>query len=226
MKPSLKSFLGVYALIGLVNITAARGPNEEVSKMEKAFVAKDFSNLIGTPGFSDTLLTNHFKLYQGYVANTNTLLEKMAGLIGEGREKTPEFAEMKRRFGWEFNGMRLHEYFFANLGGKSLLTATDPLHDKLAKVFGSVENWQRDFKAAASMRGIGWVILYQDTLTGHLFNTWINEHDVGHPAGANPLLVMDVFEHAFITDYQLDRARYIEAFFAAINWAEVGKRVK
>ncbi|PMP95286.1 MAG: superoxide dismutase, partial [Thermodesulfobacterium geofontis] len=92
--------------------------------------------------------------------------------------------------------------------------------------FGNFTNWMKDFKAIGTMRGIGWVILYQDTFTGRLINFWINEHDVGHPSGCNPLLVMDVFEHAFMLDYGLKRADYIEAFFKNINWQEVERRLK
>ncbi|MCX5993835.1 MAG: Fe-Mn family superoxide dismutase, partial [Chloroflexi bacterium] len=92
--------------------------------------------------------------------------------------------------------------------------------------FGSYDAWLQDLKGTATMRGIGWTILYQDTIEGKLFNQWVNEHDVGHPAGCQPLLVLDVFEHAFITDYGLKRADYIEAFLKNIDWAAVEARVR
>jgi Fe-Mn family superoxide dismutase len=171
-------------------------------------------------------LNNHFKLYQGYVNNTNGAMDKLTALIADGKEKTPEYAELKRRFGWEFNGMRLHEYYFANIGGKEPVDKKGKLFQKIVEEFGNFENWVKDFKATGVMRGIGWVILYQDGPSGRLINVWINEHDVGHPAGAIPILVMDVFEHAYMTDYQIDRAKYIEAFFTTINWEESGKRLK
>jgi Fe-Mn family superoxide dismutase len=213
-------------LVSWIQIPADTSAKEEEKQMTKAYVAGDFSRLLGTPGFSDTLLNNHFKLYQGYVNNTNGAMDKLAALMTDGKEKTPEFAELKRRFGWEFNGMRLHEYYFANIGGKEQLDKKGKLFQKIVEEFGNFENWVKDFKATGVMRGIGWVILYQDGPSGRLINTWINEHDAGHPAGATPILVMDVFEHAYMTDYQLDRAKYIEAFFTAINWEEAGKRLK
>jgi superoxide dismutase, Fe-Mn family len=191
-----------------------------------AYAAKDFTFLLGMPGFSDTLLKNHFTLYQGYVNNTNKVMELLAGMVKEGREGTPEFAELKRRQGWEFNGMRLHELYFANLGGDGDLAKAPNLMQKKTEQFGAVETGAKDFKATAGMRGIGWVILYQDVESGLLFNQWINEHDVGHPAGCNPLLVLDVFEHAFITDYGLKRADYIGAFFNNVNWDVVEKRLR
>jgi Fe-Mn family superoxide dismutase len=190
------------------------------------YVAKDFAFLLGMPGFSDTLLKNHFTLYQGYVNNTNTVMELLAGRVKEGKEGTPEFAELKRRLGWEFNGMRLHELYFANLGGDGDMAKAPNLMKKKQEQFGDVATCAKDFKATASMRGIGWVILYQDVESGLLFNQWINEHDGGHPAGCNPLLVLDVFEHAFITDYGLKRADYLEAFFKNVKWDVVEKRLR
>ena len=188
--------------------------------------AKDYSALIGMKGFGETLLKNHFTLYQGYVNNTNKLWDIMAAMLKEGKTGTPEYTELKRRFGFEFNGMRLHEYYFENLGGQKPLDKTGAVAKKLAAACGSYESWEQDFKATGAMRGIGWVVLYQDNTNGWLFNQWINEHEVGHPAGCTPILVMDVFEHAFMLDYGLKRADYIAAFFQNINWDEVAKRLK
>jgi len=191
-----------------------------------AYEAKDYSNLIGMEGFSETLLKNHFTLYQGYVTNTNKLMDTLASMLKEGKVGTPEYAELKRRLGWEFNGMRLHEYYFGNLGGKTAVDTSGELAKKVAENFGSYENWEKDFRGTGAMRGIGWGILYQDDVSGRLFNQWINEHDVGHPAGCLPILVMDVFEHAFMTDYGLKKADYVEAFFRNINWAVAEGRLK
>jgi superoxide dismutase, Fe-Mn family len=121
--------------------------------------------------------------------------------------------------------MRLHEYYFGNLahGGKALDQGS-ALFEKLIADFGSFENWEKDFKTTGTIRGIGWVVLYLDSMTNYVFNTWINEHDIGHLTGAAPLLIMDVFEHAYLTDYDLRRADYIEAFFRAIDWVVVTKR--
>jgi Fe-Mn family superoxide dismutase len=188
------------------------------------YKAKDYNGLIGMEGFSETLLKNHFTLYQGYVNNTNKLQELLISKPKDGTN--PEFAELKRRFGWEFNGMRLHEYYFENLGGKAPLNKSGTLAKKLSEAFGSYEAWEQDFRATGAMRGIGWAILYLDNASGSLFNEWINEHDIGHLAGGRPLLIMDVFEHAFITDYGLKRADYIAAFFKNINWSAVEARLK
>jgi Fe-Mn family superoxide dismutase len=178
------------------------------------------------PGFSDKLLSDHFTLYQGYVKNTNSLLEKLAEEIEADRGGTPGFAEMKRRFGWEFDGMRLHEIYFEILSKvTSQLLASDPLHAQLVKDFGSFEAWTKDFRATGAMRGIGWTALVWDPVGSRTFNVWIAEHDGGHLAGCPILLIMDVFEHAFLTDYGLKRADYIEAFFKVILWKRVSERL-
>lgn len=191
-----------------------------------AYTAKDYSKLIGMEGFSETLLKNHFTLYQGYVTNTNKVMDILAQMLKEGKTGTPEYAELNRRLGWEFNGMRLHEYYFENLGGRGGIDKQGKLARRLAGDFGSYEAWEKDFKATGTIRGIGWVVLYQDDTTGGLINLWINEHDVGHPSGCTPILVMDVFEHAFMIDYGLKRADYIEAFFKNINWNVVEGRLR
>jgi len=189
------------------------------------YVAKDFGALIGMDGFSEALLKNHFTLYQGYVTNTNKLSDLIGRILAEGKTATPEYAELKRRFGWEWNGMRLHEFYFENLGGKGVLDPASKLGKAVAAEFGSVEKWEADFRAAGAMHGVGWVVLYQDRLGGRLFNQWINEHDMGNPAGAVPVLVMDVFEHAFMVDYGLKRADYIAAFFRNVNWKAAEARL-
>lgn len=190
------------------------------------YTAKDFSSLIGMQGFSETLLKNHFTLYQGYVNNTNKIIDTLGPMLKVNETSTPEYSELKRRIGWEFDGMRLHELYFGNLGGKSTINKTGNLARRLSEDFGSFENWEKDFRATGMMRGIGWSILYQDSATGGLINFWINEHDGGHPAGCNPLLIMDVFEHAFMTDYQLKKADYIDAFMKNVNWTAVENRIE
>jgi Fe-Mn family superoxide dismutase len=217
---------GAAILAGGARPALGRGrlPNEEERIM--TYAAKDYSRLIGTAGFSETLLKNHFTLYQGYVTNTNKVLDILAQLVKDGKAATPEYAELKRRLGWEFNGMRLHELYFENLGGKAGLDPGGRLAKAMTASFGSVEAWEKDFRATGAMRGIGWVVLYQDPADGRLVNFWVNEHDVAHPAGCRPLLIMDVFEHAFMLDYGLKRADYIEAFFKAVDWAAVEARIR
>jgi Fe-Mn family superoxide dismutase len=209
---NIVTMLLIFCVAGAVGIANAAPP---------IYSPKDFSRLKGMPGFSDQALDLHFTLYQGYVKNTNALLENLSKIAAN----TPAYAEMKRRLGWEFDGMRLHELYFGNLGGKGQIPTDSTIAKLLNEQFGSFENWANDFKATGAMRGIGWVVLYEDPVNGRLLNIWINEHDVGHLAGGKPLLVMDVFEHAYMPDYGLKRGEYIEAFFKNIDWQAVNSRL-
>lgn len=187
-----------------------------------SYQEQDYSSLVGMEGFSKELLEAHFGLYAGYVKNTN----KLSDMLKDLAQDAPEYAELKRRFGWEFNGMRLHELYFGNMtAGDSSFDEGSALGKKITEDFGSFDAWKEDFVSTSSMRGIGWCILYLDPHSGRLFNTWINEHDVGHLAGGVPLLVLDVFEHAYVLDYGMKRADYINAFFNVINWEEVASRL-
>ena len=192
-----------------------------------SYQPKNHENLIGIKGFSEQLLLDHFTLYNGYVANFNKLNDILVTIEKDGKFGTPEYAELNRRFGWEFNGMRLHEYYFGNLTREfKELDRDSVLRVAIEKEWGSFEMWEKDFRVMAAMRGIGWIILYHDKQADRLFNVWVNEHDVGHFAGATPLLVMDVFEHAYIRDYSIKRADYIEVFMKNIDWNVAEQRFK
>ncbi len=186
------------------------------------YTPQNFDHLLGTSGFSDALLQNHFTLYQGYVSNVNKLFE----LLSSTEAGTPMYAELKRRFNWEWNGMRLHELYFGNMTKEKKEANTESiLAKKISVQFESFENWSKDFKATGAMRGIGWSVLAYDPFGDMLINIWVNEHDKGNLAGTKPLLIMDVFEHAFMLDYGLKRVQYIEVFFEAIDWKVVEERM-
>ena len=185
---------------------------------------KSFANFSGLADLSPALLENHLTLYKGYVTNTNKLSDLLKSMESESKTTTPEYAEIKRRFGWEWNGMRLHELYFENVSTDTTEPQSD-IKDMLTAEFGSVEAWSESFRAMGTMRGIGWVILYYDVENNRLFNQWINEHDVSHLSGLKPLLVMDVFEHAFMLDFGLKRADYVNFFMTHINWSIVSGRI-
>ncbi|HEY3380098.1 MAG TPA: Fe-Mn family superoxide dismutase [Armatimonadota bacterium] len=188
------------------------------------YQVNDYSSILGMSGISDTTLQNHFKLYQAYTNNTNTLLEKTRQLLDAGQDRTPEFAEMRRRLGFEFDGMRLHEYYFENLKGDGKPEQKRALYGQLAADFGSFDSWQKDFVSTGAMRGIGWAILYYDTPANRLINGWVTEHQQGHLVGLMPILVLDVWEHAFVFDFQMNKANYISAFLQNVNWQEAANR--
>lgn len=189
------------------------------------YEAKNFDHLPGISGLSDRLLNNHFGLYAGYVANTNKLADELKKYLEEGAVASPQHAELKRRFGWEFDGMRLHELYFGNLTKeKSELAGISELAKQIEKDFGTFSKWEKDFRATLAMRGIGWAILYYDWSAKRLFNAWISEHDGGHLAACCPILVIDAFEHAYMPDFGTKKADYIEAVMPLIDWKKVEER--
>lgn len=216
----MKVLLVCFTLI-LSTLCSAEGktdkiPNDTVIE----YPIKDFNYLLGKTGLSDSLMEMHFKLYAGYVKTTNALLKSF-------RQIPPlsyEYGALKRRLGWEFDGMRLHEYFFENLGGSEEIDKTSSLYKEILRSFGTFEKWQEDFIATGAIRGIGWAVLYLDPISNRLMNAWINEHDTGELVGGKILLVMDLFEHAYLTQFGIKRGEYIQTFVSHVNWPIVAKR--
>jgi Fe-Mn family superoxide dismutase len=195
---------------------------------QQAYVPKKW-NLSGVTGISDHTLEVHFGLYEGYVKNTNLLNEQLDDLVRKGQEASTNltFAELSRHLGFEYNGMVLHEYYFDNLtSSASGPPSAGAFRDAVAKGFGDFETWQKDFAAVGGMRGVGWAIAYQDPKMGRITNHWITLHEDGNIAGFKPILVMDVWEHAFMFDYKpAERSKYIEAFLANVDWKVVESRL-
>jgi Fe-Mn family superoxide dismutase len=186
----------------------------------------------GLNGISDETLEMHFKLYEGYVTQSNLLTEKISEFIQDGnidQEEMPAYSELTRRLGFEYNGMVLHEYYFANMkrGGAGDPERNSSFLKAAEQSFGSYEVWKTDFVGVGKMRGVGWAICNQNPANDRLSNHWISEHQIGNVAGFNPVLVMDVWEHAYLLDYKpAERPKYIEAFFSNIDWSSVEERLK
>jgi Fe-Mn family superoxide dismutase len=198
--------------------------------MDTSYEPKRF-DLGGLRGISDRTLEMHFRLYEGYVRETNILNEKIADLVVRGAvdaDKFTMFSELKRRLGFEYNGMVLHEYYFANLrkdGGGEPANAS-AFRTAAEEGFGSFEAWRNDFTDVGNMRGVGWAITYLDRAHGRLSNNWITLNEVGHISGFKPVLVMDLWEHAYLLDYKpRERSLYIETFFSNVDWASVEARM-
>jgi Fe-Mn family superoxide dismutase len=180
------------------------------------FPLRDYSSVRGLTGIPDPLMEAHQELYEGYVKNTNLLRR----LSKDAKLGSPEWSEMKRRMGFELGGLRLHELYFENLtpGG----TGPSPaLEDVLAATWGSFNKWREEFEAVVHMRGIGWAILYQDPEGGRLSNHWIGLHEDGHPPGFLPILVVDVWEHAYSG---MTRSEYFTAVSANLDWKKTEER--
>lgn len=199
-------------------------------KDHKAYMPQTFADLGELDGISKDQIAEHLALYAGYVKQVNAINEELNVLRSKGRAsgRDLEFAELTRRLGFEYNGMILHEYYFSNLrsGAAGDPAPTSKIAQALLECFGSVAGWRTDFHAVGEMRGIGWVMLCEDPMTHRLTNYWVTLHQNGVPASFKPLLVMDVWEHAFMRDYKAtDKCRYIDAFLRNIDWAIVNRRL-
>jgi Fe-Mn family superoxide dismutase len=184
-------------------------------------------------GLSEKMIDQHWKLYEGYVTNTN-LLNKLTWDAAEGGKELnkAEHAETQRRLGFEYNGMVLHEYYFGALKKGVESAGATHLLAKVTEDFKGFDRWKNQFSQMGKFRGVGWVVLSYDPLLKRLNNFWISDHEVGNVAGFVPILVMDVWEHAYVLDYGslaaagVGRSAYIEAYFKNINWDVVESRIK
>lgn len=198
---------------------------------ETVYRANHFS-LSGLTGISNKTLDMHFKLYEGYVRETNRLTDQIADALRDGaidQDEMPAYSELKRRLGFEYNGMVLHEYYFGNLikDGGGAPEARSLFRQAVESSFGDYEKWKTDFVGVGKMRGVGWAICYHDPSNGRLSNHWTTQHEIGNVAGFEPIVVMDVWEHAFILDYTpAERPKYIEAFFSNVDWNAVDERMR
>jgi superoxide dismutase, Fe-Mn family len=180
-------------------------------------------NLPEMPGLSVKQIEAHLKLYAGYVKNVNMLATKIDEYKNDSETHAIALSELTRRYGFEWNGMRLHEIYFSSLGGDGNMSG--PLADALAAQYGSIEAWKNEISAMALMRGIGWVLLVHDRTANVLRNIWVSDHELGHLAGADVLFALDVWEHAYLLDYlPSERKNYVEVYLNNVQWGNVEKR--
>ncbi len=185
-------------------------------------------NIPDINGISKKTIEEHLKLYAGYVKHTNLILEKIPEY--RGYEKEDAFApyvvsELYRRFSFEFNGMRNHEYYFEQLEGGQKTLMNHPLNEQMIKDFGSVENWLNEFKSLCMTRGIGWAVLWYDKVNDKLINSWVDEQHLGHLNGLAFIYGIDMWEHSYLIDYiPADKKQYVESYLMATNQEVAGAR--
>lgn len=179
-------------------------------------------NIPELKGISKTNIDEHLKLYSGYVKNANNILEKVEELSENIEDNQFALTEMQRRFSFEFNGMRNHEYYFSAFEDGAKEISDGELKSAIEKEWGSFDKWFSVFKSIAKTRGVGWVNLYYDNKTDRLVNGWVDEQHLGHLNGLQPILCLDMWEHSFVADYQPSgKGQYIEDFFANLNWEKI-----
>jgi Fe-Mn family superoxide dismutase len=192
----------------------------------KKFEERKFS-IPELKGISAKNIEEHLKLYAGYVKNANSIMEKIPE-YETWAEKDPFVtyftSELSRRFAFEFDGMRNHEYYFASLEGGAAPLSDGPLMQAIKENFGSYDAFLSRFKAVALTRGIGWTVLYHDKYSNQLLIQWIDEQHLGHLTGLSWILGIDMWEHAFVADYQPSgKKQYIEDFLSNLNWGVIEK---
>jgi Fe-Mn family superoxide dismutase len=195
--------------------------------MSKKFEERKFTIPV-LKGISAKTIEEHLKLYSGYVKNANLILEKVGEMKKDSEKNAYALGEVVRRFGFEFNGIRNHEMYFASLedGAKNLSesAAGSNLKKAIEQEWGSIDAWLVTFKSIALTRGIGWAILYYDRASGRLLNAWIDEQHLGQLQNCAPILAIDMWEHSFVADYQPSgKKNYVEDFFANLNWEVIEK---
>lgn len=179
-------------------------------------------NIPELKGISKQNIEEHLKLYAGYVKNTNAILDQVENLSSDLDENAQVLTELQRRFSFEFNGMRNHEYYFSAFEGGASEISDGDLKKAIEKEWGSFDHWLSLFKSIAKTRGVGWAILYYDPVVDRLVNGWVDEQHLGHLLGLTPILCLDMWEHSFVADYQPSgKGKYIDDFFANLNWSKI-----
>lgn len=174
-------------------------------------------------GISEKTIEEHLKLYKGYVNNTNIIYNKLSELKGDPEKNAFVLGELQRRLGFEFGGMRNHEYYFSSLsGGSKEINKEGELFKKIVLDWGSYEAFLMHFKFVAMTRGVGWSMLYYDKISDKLILSWLDEQHIGHLAGTSLILCLDMWEHSYYLDYiPSEKKKYIESFFANLNWGVI-----
>jgi superoxide dismutase, Fe-Mn family len=194
----------------------------------KKFEEKKF-NIGSLKGISAKNIEEHLKLYAGYVKNVNSVMEMFGKYGTDPVANSYVMGELSRRFSFEYNGMRNHEIYFSSLeGGSKPLKDSSSLKNKIAEAWGSFEEWLTSFKnMAATTRGIGWAALWYDKKDNRVLASWIDEQHLGELNGCTMILGLDMWEHAYVTDYQPSgKKQYIEDFFENLNWEVVEENFK
>ncbi|MFN3693196.1 MAG: superoxide dismutase [Candidatus Paceibacteria bacterium] len=177
-------------------------------------------------GISSETIEEHINLYNGYVKHVNLIAEKIEAFNHDPENNNYAISEMQRRLGFEFGGMRNHEYYFTQLEGGSKALPEGKLKELIERQWGSVEAWQARFEKIAMTRGVGWAMLYHDPHTDQLVVTWVDEQHIGQLADLDIILALDMWEHSYMRDYVPSKKKeYIDAFFRNLNWEVVAGRV-
>jgi Fe-Mn family superoxide dismutase len=203
--------------------------NSGAERDKKTFTASFNTRQFNIPelkGISRKNVEEHLELYKGYVKFSNHIVQRIHELPKDDENSAYELSLLQRRFAYEHDGMKNHELFFEQFeGGPAACASRGPFSQQSAKDFGSFDALVSCLKGVAMTRGVGWVMLYYCRESGRLFPQWVDEHHIGLLTGPKIVFALDMWEHAFIYDYATsEKKKYVEAFFANLNWGKVESR--
>ena len=189
------------------------------------YTAKKF-NLPQLAGLSEEQIAVHLALYEGYVKHMNVIADELEKLKEQDANQYV-VNELRRRFNFEWNGARMHEYYFEQLeGGVKESDQGSRLATLAIEKYGSWDGFMAHIKEVAGSRGIGWVVVFLDETANTLQTVWVSDHEIGQLGGAKVLLALDMWEHAFMVDYlPATKNEYVDAFFNNLNWSVVESRI-
>ena len=168
---------------------------------------------------------DHYRIYKSFVQHSNSIIAELEAMRADGRGGSLLYQDRVRRLAFEVNGKTLHELYFENLGQGSL-DVPSRLEQRIEKSFGSMEVWKSDFRHVCASRGEGWGILFDEPQEGRLLNLFINSNHVGQPFNMNPILVLDLWEHAYIRDFGAHgRANFVDKALSIIDFQVVDSRL-
>lgn len=183
-------------------------------------------NIPELEGISSRTIKEHLGLYAGYVKHVNLIHEKIEELKKDSEANAYALAEIQRRLGFEFGGMRNHEYYFSQFEGGAKDIPDGAFKSMVEKQFGSTDNFVTHFRSLAMTRGVGWAMCYIDRKHDHLICTWVDEQHLGLLSDLDIVLGLDMWEHSYMLDYApSEKKRYVDAFFKNLNWEVVAARV-
>jgi Fe-Mn family superoxide dismutase len=189
------------------------------------YTAKTF-NIPPLDGICQETIDEHIGLYNGYVKHANLIREKIDAYSSDPENNSYAISEVQRRFGFEFGGMRNHEYYFTQFEGGAKDLPEGKLKEMFVTQWGSLDHWYTRFTKIAMTRGVGWAMLYIDHQTNQLVETWVDEQQLGQLADLDIVLALDMWEHSYMLDYPPSRKKeYVDAFFRNLNWEVVAARV-
>lgn len=193
--------------------------------LKNMFTPKTF-NIPELKGISKKTIDEHIKLYEGYVKNANAIIEKMSTIDSE--KDAYITGELFRRFSFEYNGVRNHEVYFSSLeAGSVTFNPEGNLGKRLVELFGSYENFIKEFSALALTRGIGWAVLWYDRKEDKFLASWVDEQHLGQLNGCDMILGLDMWEHSYVSDYQPSgKKQYVADFFENLNWSVIENNFK